>query len=192
MQNLEPYNLWTNLYVAAADRRSPFYGRKYHPYLCSNTIYNYYIHPQWDEIGSETLYIKILYACYEYGFCVIELLGEWNDCLYNDIMYLKRNIVDQMIDQGIKKFILIGENVLNFHASENDYYQEWFEDIENGWIAILNIRNHVLDEFRTIYIDQYIAMDGPLNHISWRVFTPLHLLREVEKAIKRRLASHFY
>lgn len=61
-------------------------------------------------------------------------------------MLLKRDIIDELIHQGINKFILIGENVLNYHASDDCYYQEWFEDIEDGWIVAINFREHVLKE----------------------------------------------
>lgn len=192
MQNIEPYNHWSSLYDAAQDKRSPFFGRKYHESLCTHTIYNYYIHPQWDDIGSDTLYLKILYAAYRQGYCIIELMGEWNDCLYNDIMYLKRNIAEPLIEQGIKRFILIGENVLNFHASENDYYQEWREDVAEGWIAALNLRRHVLEEFQTIYVDKYIFMDSLLQHFPWRTFTPQNLFYEIERITNRRLSEHIF
>ena len=39
------------------------------------------IHPQWDDIGSETLYAKILCAHYPNQYAIIELIGEWNDCI---------------------------------------------------------------------------------------------------------------
>ena len=39
------------------------------------------------------------------GFTIIELLGEWNDTLYNDIMYLKREVIDNLISNGIDNFI---------------------------------------------------------------------------------------
>jgi hypothetical protein len=32
-------------------------------------------------MGSETLYLKILYADYEAGYVVIEFIGEWNDAI---------------------------------------------------------------------------------------------------------------
>lgn len=192
MHTIEPYFFWASLYDASLDERSPLYGRRYHDSLCTNTVYNYYIHPQWDEIGSNTLYIKILYASYELRFCVIELMGEWNDCLYNDIMYLKRNIAEHMIDEGINKFILIGENVLNYHAAENDYYQEWCEDVEDGWIAVLNLREHVIKEFETIFVGTYLAMGGRLNHLNWRPLSPEQLFDEVEKRLVKKLHSHSY
>jgi len=118
MQDIEPFYNWRELYIASEDDRSPFYEREYSEFVYTNTIYNFYIHPQWDDFGSNTLYIKILFADYEQHFAVIEFIGEWNDCLHNDIMLLKREIIDVMIGTGINKFILIGENVLNFHASD--------------------------------------------------------------------------
>jgi hypothetical protein len=118
MHEIEPYYYWRHLYIASDDERSPFYKRQYSEFEFTNAIYNFLIHPQWDEMGSATLYLKVLYADYNRGFSIIELLGEWNDCLYNDIMYLKRNIIEPMIKEGINKFILIGENILNTHIGE--------------------------------------------------------------------------
>src|SRR6187551_2386739 len=128
MHTIEPFYNWQHLYIAAEDPDSPFYGREYSEFEFSNTIYNFYIHPQWDDIGSETLYIKILFVDYEEKYAIIELIGEWND--------------------GINKYILIGENVLNFHESDDSYYEEWFEENgDDGWIVMLNFREHVLKEF---------------------------------------------
>lgn len=47
--------------------------------------------------GSETLYAKILYSDYIRHYALIELVGEWNDCIGNDIMFLKRDVVDHLI-----------------------------------------------------------------------------------------------
>ena len=177
MQDIEPYHLWADLYSAAEDQYSPFHGREYNELEYSNAIYNYYIHPQWDDFGSPTLYIKILYADYAQSFAIIEMLGEWNDCINNDIMFLKREIADSMIGQGIRKFILIGENVLNFHASDDCYYEEWFEDVEDGWIAVINFREHVLREFAKNNIDYYLVFGGELNNMTWRTGNPLQIGR---------------
>ena len=68
-------------------------------------------------------------------------------------MLLKREIIELMVDEGINKFILIGENVLNFHASDDSYYEEWFQDVEDGWIAGINFNEHVIKEFRDHSID---------------------------------------
>jgi len=95
MHDIEPFYNWRHLYEAEEDPRSPFYGKEYSEMYFTDTIYNYVIHPQWDFIGSPTLYIKILFVDYEQGTAVIELLGEWNDAVHNDIMFLKREIADR-------------------------------------------------------------------------------------------------
>jgi hypothetical protein len=159
----------------------------YSEFEYSNTVYNYYIHPQWDEFGSNTLYVKILFADYEGKFCVLEFIGEWNDALYNDIMFLKREVIDNMTMQGINKFILIGENVMNFHPSDECYYEEWFQETGDGWIVALNFREHVLREFERTNIDYYLAFGGELNNLNWRVFNPVELMNKVEQIISRRL-----
>lgn len=187
MHDIEPYWSWRNYYIASEDERSPFYQREYSEFEFTHAVYNYLIHPQWDYIGSPTLYIKILYADYDLSFCVIEFIGEWNDCIHNDIMFLKRNIIESMVNEGIRKFILIGENVLNFHASDDCYYQEWFEDVEDGWIAAVNFRRHVIKEFETQNIDYYLAFGGELNNMNWRTFTPFQLIEKVESLMIKRL-----
>ncbi|MEL6923458.1 MAG: hypothetical protein AAFO94_05365, partial [Bacteroidota bacterium] len=150
MHDIEPYFKWRDKYVAAQDSRSPFYGRVYDEFKFTQKIYNYFIHPQWDFFGSPTLYMKILYVDYEQGFAMMELIGEWNDCITNDVMYLKREIVDQLQQYHIYKFILFCDNVLNFHGSDDSYYEEWYDDIkeENGWICLINVLEHVEEEMK--------------------------------------------
>jgi hypothetical protein len=188
MQDIEPYYNWRHLYIASEDERSPFYERAYNEFEYDKQIYNYLIHPQWDDIGSETLFIKILFVNYDAGFAIIELIGEWNDCINNDVMILKRDIIDLMLPEGINKYILIGENVLNFHASDESYYEEWQEDVDDGWVAFLNFRNHVLSEFQRNNIDYYILLGGQINEIGWRTFDPNELFAKISALVMKRLA----
>lgn len=189
MHTIEPHYGWRHLYIASEDMHSPFYGDEYNEFLCIDSIYDHYIHPQWDNMGSATLYLKILFTDYEKGFCIIELMGEWNDTLYNDIMYLKRNIADSLDNKGINKYILIGENVMNFHSGDNDYYEEWFDDIEEGWIAFVNFREHVQQEFEQAHIDYYIAIGGTLNNLIWRSLEPKQFFETVNEQIRKRLPA---
>ena len=180
MHDIEPYFQWRDVYIAAEDQRSPFYGRDYDEFYFTNTIYNYYIHPQWDEFGSSTLYAKILYTDYELHYTIIELIGEWNDCIYSDIMTLRREITDLLQEEGISKFILIAENVLNYHAGdENCYYEEWRDEVtdEEGWIAIVNSLDHVSDEMHTYGLQEYVHI---LTGSAWRGNKPRYLLKWVE------------
>lgn len=189
MHTIEPFYAWRHEYIASEDEWSPFYGREYSEFEFNHCIYNYLIHPQWDDIGSPTLYIKILYVDYGLGFCVIEMLGEWNDAINNDIMFLKRNVIEYLTDRQITKFILVGENILNYHSSDDSYYQEWFEDIEDGWIAAVNFRDHVVREFEDANLDYYIAFGGILNTLSWRTFAPEQLFEKVSALLTKRLPT---
>jgi hypothetical protein len=190
VHDIEPYYNWRGYYVASEDPYSPFFEREYSEFEFTSKIYNYYIHPQWDSFGSQTLFMKILYCHYEQGFAVIEFIGEWNDLLYNDIMFLKREVIETMMDQGVSKFILIGENVLNFHFSDDSYYEEWFEDVNDrdGWIALMNIRDHVQEDISSANIDSYFVLGGKLNEMRWRTMNPDQLFESVERHVMRRLA----
>jgi hypothetical protein len=190
MQDIEPFYNWRELYISSEDMRSPFYEREYSEFEYTHTIYNYYIHPQWDFMGSPTLFIKIIFADYESGFAIIELIGEWNDAINNDIMILKRDIVDELIRHGISKFVLVGENVLNFHSSDDCYYEEWLDDVEEGWIAGINFRDHVLKEMSDTNIDYYITFGGEFNDMDWRTNSPFQLLERIENVMGKRLNSH--
>lgn len=89
MHSIEPYFNWRHLYKAEDDERSIFSGKEYSEFEFTNHIYNFVLHPQWDDFGSETLFLKILFVDYEEGYCVVEFIGEWNDAVTNDIMLLK-------------------------------------------------------------------------------------------------------
>lgn len=187
MHNIEPYFNWRHEYMAEEDERSPFYGREYSEFEFTNQVYNYLLHPQWDEFGSTTLFMKILFADYDERYCIIELIGEWNDALYNDIMVLKRDVLETIMFEGIDKFIFIGENVLNFHYSDDSYYEEWFEEVEEGWIVFLNFREHVLSEMKHARLDWYIHWGGALNEMTWRPLKPRQLFKAVEREVHTRL-----
>lgn len=187
MHDIEPYYRWRDDYIAAEDKHSPFFRTKYSEFVFDKQIYNYCIHPQWDYFGSQTLYIKVLFVDYDRSYCIIELMGEWNDALHNDIMLLKRQILELMMHEGINKFVLIGENVLNFHSSDDCYYEEWFQDVEDGWIAGINFREHVINEFKRSNIDYYINFGGGLDEITWRNLKPLQVFKKVEEQLARRL-----
>lgn len=191
MQEIEPSYQWENIYDASKDKKSPFWGRSYSQTEYENDIYGYYIHPSWDSLDSETLYCKILFTDYEAQYSIIELFGEWNDTLHNDIMLLKRNVIDYLLAVGIKHFILIGENVFNFHGSvEDDYYAEWFEEVENGWIVGLNFAEYVESEWGKYHIDYYINFGGNLKLPQWRTLKPEMIFLSVNHIISHRLGPN--
>lgn len=178
MHLLEPHYTWIDFYEASKDPKSPFFNHQYNEFYYTNTIYNYYIHPQWDDIESETLYLKILYCNYNQQIAVIELIGEWNDAIGNDIMLLKKNVLDKLIKHKIYKFILIGENVLNFHGDGDAYYADWNETLADyeGWVVAINFEKHVVNEMKNNSLHYYLHFFD----LNWRAIKPMHLLKAIE------------
>ena len=186
MQDIEPYYRWRDLYTSEEDPNSPFFGQVYSEFEYSTTIYNYYIHPQWDDMGSRTLFLKIIFADYAQHYCIIELLGEWNDAIENDIMIFRREVTDKLAEAGITKFILIAENVLNFHSSDREYYEEWFENVtdENGWIVCLNMPKATQQDFVKKKLNRLIELK---NMPEWRRYRPDDLFNFIDKELSMRL-----
>lgn len=185
MHDIEPYFKWREKYIASEDEKSPFYGRDYSEFYFTNKIYNYLIHPQWDHFGSPTLYLKVLYANYDSGIMMVELIGEWNDAINNDIMTMRQELIDEAMDQGIYKFLFFCDNLLNFHGSDDCYYEDWFEHVENGWICLLNTHDHVSDEMVETRINYFVHLGELFNGIVWQKYTPKQVLLMVENQIKK-------
>ena len=186
MQDIEPYFNWRHLYSAEEDQLSPFFGRSYSEFEFSNTVYNYYIHPQWDDFGSRTLYMKILFVEYEQQYAIIELIGEWNDAIENDVMTLRRDVTDLLQKQGINKFILIAENVLNFHSSDDSYYEEWNESVadEGGWVVIVDLPIQSQYDFKKARLTNYVSL---LDFPQWRTLKPELVFNQVDDWMIRQL-----
>ena len=186
MHTIEPFYNWRHIYVSEEDKLSPFYGREYSEFEFTQTVYNYFIHPQWDDFGSRTLYLKVLMADQDEKYAIIELIGEWNDAIENDIMELKREVLEKFIYEGIVKFILIAENVLNFHSSGSDYYEELFDELmeENGWIVCLNMPPQTQYDFRKARLNRYIEL---MDIDNWRTYKPYHLFKKIDNELAARL-----
>lgn len=185
MHDIEPWWGWRDEYAAENDRKSPFYGRTYDEFKFTNQIYNYYIHPQWDDFGSETLYIKILYVDYKRHFALLELVGEWNDALYNDIMFLKRDLLDVLLKNDINKFAIFCDNVLNYHGDDDSYYEEWYDDIKDdrGWICLINTFDHVASEMQRYRLQYYMNFGPQYNDMNWRTQKPVFIIDAIENVL---------
>ena len=90
------------------------------------------------------------------------------------------------MDEGIYKFILICENVLNFHGSEDDYYQEWQEDVcdNQGWIILVNTLPHVQDEMYETRMHHCISFGQPYDDINWRPMKPSILFKVLNRLVE--------
>ncbi len=188
MHDIEPWWGWRDEYVAEKDRKSPFYGKDYNEFKFTNKIYNYYIHPQWDYFGSETLYIKILYVNYKNHYALIELIGEWNDAIYNDIMFLKRDLIDILSKNNIYKFIIFCDNVLNYHGDDDCYYEEWYDDIKDdiGWVCLVNTFDHVAAEMQRYSLQYYLNYGPQYNDINWRTQKPAFIVETIENIMNHQ------
>jgi len=188
MHDIEPWWGWRDEYSAEKDKNSPYYKKQYDEFNFTTKIYNYYIHPQWDYFGSETLYCKIVYIDYSKHFILIELIGEWNDCIGNDIMFLKRDLADIFIKLNISKFVFFCDNVLNYHGDDDSYYEEWYDDVkdERGWICLINCFDHVLLEMNKFRLYYYLNYGPEFNDMNWRTQKPQHIVHQIEKLMQRQ------
>jgi hypothetical protein len=186
MHTIEPFFLWRDDYIASEDENSPFFGREYSEFYFDKQVYNYLIHPQWDEFNSETLYLKTLYVDYDHNYCIIEMIGEWNDTLNNDISTLLDFVVYPMMEKGVHKFIFIGENVYNFHGSDDCYYEEWVEEIDEkeGFISFVNFLPHVYDEMDAHDIHHHVYLGNIFSNIPWRPMKPAMLYSFISQKIE--------
>ncbi len=102
---------------------------------------------------------------------------------------LKSEVGDVLQSEGIHRFILIGENVLNFHFSDDCYYDEWFDEVtgDDGWIALLNFREHVITDMQSIDLDSYFVLGGELSEIGWRTYSPSNLYQRIDDCVSQRL-----
>ena len=93
-------------------------------------------------------------------------------------------MADLLVAQGIHKFILIAENVLNFHSSDTDYYEEWNDDIKDngGWIAAINMPEQTQYDFHRSHIDRYVYL---LESPNWRTFQPHDFFQSIDNQILR-------
>jgi len=116
----------------------------------------------------------------------MELIGEWNDAIENDIMTLKREVIDHFQSSGINKFILIVENVLNFHSSDDSYYEEWCEDVKdkNGWAILVNMPEATQYDFRKSRLDKYIPI---LEIPNWRTYKPDALFQRIDNIFMQKI-----
>ena len=125
-------------------------------------------------------------ADYQEKYAIIELIGEWNDAIENDVMRLERDVVDEFLRQGINKFILIAENVLNFHSSDDSYYEEWFDDVNDsgGWIVSLNMPEQTQYDFIKARLNNYVEL---INFPPWRTLKPDIVFNQIDNLLLRKL-----
>jgi hypothetical protein len=101
-------------------------------------------------------------------------------------MNFKREVIDRLIANGIRKFILVGENILNFHSSDDCYYEEWYEDVveDGGWMVILGLPEQSRYDFTRAGVDRYL-MITELD--EWRTYSAVNLFTRLDNQVIKRL-----
>ncbi len=184
MHEIEPFYGWLGHYENEADENSPFQNAEHSAFVLDKGVYEYLAHPLWDDIGSDGLLVKILYAHYEDGYAIVELFGVWNDLIQNDYRLLAENCLTYLVDAGINKFILVMENILNIYLDADDYYEALQEELEDGWICLLRPRAHVVEEIEQYEIGRYFFWSDELDALNWRKLKPWELYRVVDNKMQ--------
>ncbi|MGB0839623.1 MAG: hypothetical protein ACPGXL_05760, partial [Chitinophagales bacterium] len=55
----------------------------------------------------------------------------------------------------------------------------------NGWVAILNLRQHIEEEMLAGSLQYYISFGEQLNDINWRKLRPQQLFDLIQKIVFR-------
>jgi hypothetical protein len=186
-RDLEPFYGWLNLYNHEMDERSPFHQVKHNLFYYDRFIHNIPCHPLWDDIGSESLLVKILYADYKEGYAIIELFGEWNDLFLNDYKLLAENCLTFLIDAGINRFVLIGENVFHIYLETDDYYEALQEELADGWICLMRMRDEVYQELESYGILEYFYTSPLVDELPWRKLKPRQLFQVIQDRMAKLL-----
>lgn len=187
LRDIEPFYGWLELYSHERDDRSPFHRVEHNQFYYDRSINDIPAHPLWDDFGSESLLLKILFADYQQGYAIIELFGEWNDLFDNDFKLLAENCLTYLIDEGINKFILICENVFHAYPETDDYYQALQEELEDGWLCAMRLREHVREEMESYGIVDYFYTNPLLDDLAWRRLKPPQLFKLVQSRMPHLL-----
>lgn len=187
LHEIEPFYGWLNHYSHESDVNSPFHKVDHNMFYFDRSVNRIPAHPLWDDIGSESLLVKILYADYQEGFAVIELFGEWNDLFENDFKLLAENCLTYLIDAGIQRFVLVCENVFNIYLESDDYYEALQEEVEDGWVCLLRPREQVWEELEGYGIAPYFFRSEVLDDLNWRKLKPPQLFTAVQHRMPKLL-----
>jgi len=70
---------------------------------------------------------------------------------------------------------------VNFHSDDDCYYEEWYDDVkeDDGWICLVNLRDHIFLEMDKMRLDQYVHMEDEFADLEWRRHLPDALFKLV-------------
>ena len=117
-----------------------------------------------------------------------ELIQEGN---YDEARAILETIDHPTADKWLRKIDNLDPP---FPESDDEYYSEWFEEIEDldtfsnsGWIAGINFPESIKDELSNYNIDVYINLGGSLDVVNWRTMAPKKFCEHIDNLIQKRL-----
>ena len=119
-------------------------------------------------------------------FIFTVLLNSTDCTLTIPSLFLGPESIDILYAKGITKFIIIAENVLNFHSSDDSYYEEWREQLldDGGWVVIIDMPQQSQYDFKKARLTNYVSlMDFP----QWRTLKPDVIFQQVDNWIMKLL-----
>lgn len=184
LRDVEPFYGWLDVYDAENDPNSPFHEVVHSEFEYDRYMNNIPVHPLWDDIQSDSLLVKVLYADYERAYAIIELFGEWNDLYQNDFKLLAENCLTYFVDAGINQFILVAENVFNGYFEADDYYEAMQDELGSGWMCLLRLRPSVAEELEAYHIGQYFFRSEICDEAEWRKMKPFQLYTLIRSRLR--------
>ena len=117
----------------------------------------------------------------------------WVELLVFEIMYSQilfptvfQSLNKSLPAEGIIKFILIAENVFNFHSGDKDYYEELYEELseEEGWAVLINFHPAAQHDFLLRKLNRYVEL---MDISAWSTYKPEHFFQFIDQKLSQRL-----
>ena len=76
--------------------------------------------------------------------------------------------------------------MLNFHSSDDSYYEDWRESVieEGGWVVIVDMPSQSQHDFKKARLTNYVAL---LDFPQWRTLKPELVFQQVDDWMIRQL-----
>ena len=109
-----------------------------------------------------------------------EFIKNGNDCITNDIMFLKRDVADVLIEKAsINSFCCV--IMCQPFMVPDDCYEEWWDDIKDagGWVCMVNSLIMWATEMKRTRLQYYTHFGAVFNDVNWHNKLPEMVFQEI-------------
>jgi hypothetical protein len=86
------------------------------------------------------------------GFCL--------DLQMLKITYKPHRVNNRFTILCINRYIFIGDNIFNFHDSDDCIYQEWIDEVEDNWFVFVTLEeSHAKERRKYIVFNFFLYLD---------------------------------